>query len=114
MINKIITDLYNKNIPMKVYNKLKRELTFTDDVEDYQQEMYLILLEYTEAKIIDLYEQGKLDDYFARICINQLVNPNSKLHKLLQTNQHKTDIEEYEATHGEFDSEREIDNSIER
>jgi hypothetical protein len=105
MINKIITELYNKNIPMKVYNKLKRNLPYIEDVEDYQQEMYLILLEYTEAKIIDLYEQGRLDDYFARICINQLVNKNSNLHKLLQTNQHKTDIEEYESTHGEFDSE---------
>lgn len=112
MINKIITELYNKNIPMKVYNKLKRDLPYIEDVEDYQQEMYLILLEYTEAKIIDLYEQGRLDDYFARICINQLVNKNSNLHKLLQTNQHKTDIEEYEATHGEFDSEHNNESEI--
>jgi len=112
MINKIITELYKKNIPMKVYNKLKRNLPYIEDVEDYQQEMYLILLEYTEAKIIDLYEQGRLDDYFARICINQLVNPNSNLNKLLQTNKHKTDIEEYEATHGEFDSEHNTESEI--
>ena len=45
MINKIITELYKKNIPMKVYNKLKRDLPYIEDVEDYQQEMYLILLE---------------------------------------------------------------------
>lgn len=114
MINKIITELYKKNIPMKVYNKLKRDLPYIEDVEDYQQEMYLTLLEYTEAKIIDLYEQGRLDDYFARICINQLVNKNSNLHKLLQTKWNKTEIDDETDRETEFDSEREIAISIER
>ena len=110
MINKIITELYKKNIPMKVYNKLKRDLPYIEDVEDYQQEMYLTLLEYTEAKIIDLYEQGRLDDYFARICINQLVNKNSNLHKLLQTKWKKQEMDN--ETEGEFDSEREYEPEI--
>lgn len=114
MINKIITELYKKNIPIKVYNKLKRDLPHIEDVEDYQQEMYLTLLEYTEAKIIDLYEQGRLDDYFARICINQLVNKNSNLHKLLQTKWNKTEIDDETDRETEFDSEREIAISIER
>lgn len=96
MINKIISDLYTKNIPMKVYNKLKRKLPQTEDVEDYVQQMYLTLLETPESKILDLVQQGKLDDYFARICINQLVNKRSDLHKLLQTNWIKTEITENE------------------
>ena len=95
MINKIITELYCKQIPNKIYNKLKRKLPYAEDIEDYQQEMYLILLETPKEKILDLHEQGKLADYFARICINQLVNIRSKLHIKLQTNLIKTDIEEY-------------------
>lgn len=96
MINTIISKLYTKNIPMKVYNKLKNKLNSFDDIEDYKQEMYLMLLETPEDKILDLEEQGKLDDYFARICINQLVNYKSKLHKTLQTNWIKVNIEDYE------------------
>lgn len=96
MINKLITELYTKNIPMKVYNKLKKKLNSIEDVEDYTQEMYLILLETPEDKILDLHKQGKLDDYFARICINQLVNHRSNLHKTLQTNWIKVNFEDYE------------------
>ena len=96
MINDIITELYAKNIPMKIFNKLKKELPCTDDVQDYAQEMYLILLdEYPNDKIIDLYKQGNLDDYFARICINQLVNHKSKLHKKLQLNWDKINIDKF-------------------
>lgn len=94
MINRIITELYSKNIPQKIYHKLKRKLPNSDDMDDYYQQMYLILLETPEEKLLDLHKQGKLPDYFARICINQLVNKNSNLHKLLQTNWDKT-TEEY-------------------
>lgn len=96
MINNIINELYTKNIPMKVYNKLKKKLNSIEDIEDYKQEMYLILLETPEDKILDLHKQGKLYDYFARICINQLVNYRSKLHKTLQTNWIKVNFEDYE------------------
>lgn len=93
-------ELYAKNIPMKIFNKLKRNFQYNEDIQDYVQEMYLSILDdYTEEKIIDLYKQGKLDDYFARICINQLVNPKSKLHKKLQLNWDKINIDkllEYE------------------
>lgn len=95
MINNIISEIYKKNIPMKVFNKLKRNLPQNEDIEDYSQEMYLILLETPKEKILDLHQQGRLADYFARICINQLVNTRSKLHAKLQTNLIKTDIEEY-------------------
>lgn len=106
MINKIITEIYRKNIPIKIYNKLKRKLPYAEDVDDYQQEMYLILLETPEDKLIKLYNDKELDNYFARICINQLVNKNSNLHKLLQTKLIKTEIDN--ETEGEFDSEPEI------
>lgn len=106
MINKIITEIYRKNIPMKIYNKLKRKLPYEEDVEDFCQEMYLILLETPEDKLIKLYNDKELDNYFARICINQLVNKNSNLHKLLQSNWIKTD----EIDDG--DKQREIADSI--
>lgn len=85
MINRIITELYTKNIPQKIYHKLKRKLPNADDMDDYYQQMYLILLETPQDKLLYLHKQGKLPDYFARICINQLVNKNSDIHKLLQT-----------------------------
>lgn len=94
MINQLINSIYRKNIPIKIYNKLRRKLPNEEDVDDYVQEMYLILLETPEEKLLDLHQQGRLEDYFARICINQLVNKNSNLHKLLQTNWDKT-TEEY-------------------
>ena len=111
MINKIITEIYRKQIPNKIYNKLKRKLPYEEDVEDYQQEMYLILLETPEDKLIKLYNDKELDNYFARICINQLVNKNSNLHKLLQTKWYKQEMDN--EAEGEFDSEPEIAISIE-
>lgn len=110
MINKIITELYRKQIPNKIYNKLKRKLPYEEDVEDYQQEMYLILLETPEDKLIKLYNDKELDNYFARICINQLVNKNSNLHKLLQTKWYKQEMDN--EAEGEFDSEREYEREI--
>lgn len=110
MINKIITEIYQKKIPIKIYNKLKRKLPYAEDVEDYQQEMYLILLETPEDKLIKLYNDKELDNYFARICINQLVNKNSNLHKLLQTKWYKQEMDN--EAEGEFDSEREYEPEI--
>lgn len=108
MINRIITGIYKRNIPQKIFNKLKRKLPQFDDVDDYVQEMYLILLETPPDKLIDLHNQNRVDDYFARICINQLVNKNSTLHKKLQTNWNKTEINadtiDYELLREEFDS----------
>lgn len=96
MINRIITEIYRKQIPNKIYNKLKRKPPNQEDMEDYVQEMYMILLELPTDKILDLNNQGRLADYFARICLNQLTNTRSTYHETMQTNWIKTDIEDYD------------------
>ena len=42
------------------------------NVEDYQQEMYLILLETPEDKLIKLYNDKELDNYSQKVELNQL------------------------------------------
>jgi hypothetical protein len=67
-----------------------------EDREDYCQDMYLILLETPLEKLQKLDEEGKLADYFARICINQLVNQKSVTHKKLETYIQKISLDNYE------------------
>lgn len=85
MRNKIIEIIYKQSIPEKLANKMWRRFRLNIDKFDYIQEMYLILLEIKEDKLIDLYGQGKLDDYFAQICLNQLTRRSSNFHKKYKT-----------------------------
>ena len=43
----------------------------TDDLKDLAQMIYLILLEYDEAKIIDLWEHKQMQFFIVRIILNQ-------------------------------------------
>ena len=73
--NQMITEIYNKNYPMKAWHR-KKDSTY----EDYCQYMYLLLTEMPEDKLLTLYERGELDDYFYQMCWNQSL-PNSKFFK---------------------------------
>ena len=63
-------------------------------LEDLCQMVYLILLEYDDAKIEDLWENGQINFFIARILLNQYRSTNSPFHKLFRKYESKaTDIE---------------------
>lgn len=86
MIKNIFNEVYKKKIPEKIGLMNKDKFRETEDIDDYIQEMYLILLSIDDKKIKDLYEEKKLEDYFAKICYNQLNNTKSTYNTLMENN----------------------------
>jgi hypothetical protein len=91
----ILEDLYNKHIPLKIYKTLKHYTDF-DLLYDFEQEMMLAIALHGQEKLKQLYEANELDNYFARICINQIVNPKSSFNQTYETKIPKAPIEDYE------------------
>lgn len=56
----------------------------TSDLEDLAQMVYLILLEYDEEKIIDLWENNQINFFIARVILNQYRSSNSPFHALFR------------------------------
>lgn len=54
--------------------------TMNADLKDLSQMVYLILLEYDEAKLCDLWDNGQMDFFIARIISNQYLSSNSPFH----------------------------------
>lgn len=54
------------------------------DLRDLAQMVYLILLEYDEDKLVDLYEHGQIRFFVARVIINQYRSVNSPFYKLFR------------------------------
>ena len=53
-------------------------------LEDLCQMVYLILLEYDDAKIEDLWEHGQINFFIARVILNQYRSVNSPFYKLFR------------------------------
>lgn len=73
----------------------------TQDLKDLCQMVYLILLEYDESKIQDLWENNEINFFLARIIINQYRSSNSPFHTIFRKFQERsvsigigTDIDE--------------------
>lgn len=56
----------------------------TDDLCDLCQMVYLILLDYDEDKIQDLWEHNQINYFIARIVMNQYRSVNSPFHYLIR------------------------------
>lgn len=61
----------------------------TTDLKDLSQMVYLILLEYDEQKIIDLWEHQQINFFLARIIINQYRSSNSPFHTIYRKHQER-------------------------
>ena len=59
------------------------------DLKDLVQMIYLILLEYDENKIVDLWEHDQMQFFLARIIINQYRSSNSPFHTIYRKFQEK-------------------------
>ena len=94
-MNTIITEMYEKHIPLKIYKKLKPYYDL-ELLYDFEQEMILELYNIPTEKLKELYINNELDKYFAQICLNQIVNPKSTFNKQYETNITKIDVTDYE------------------
>lgn len=56
----------------------------TDDLKDLCQMVYVILLEYDEGKIRDLWDNGQINFFLARVIVNQYRSSNSPFHALFR------------------------------
>jgi len=75
----IVEELAKKgHIERMVHNAAK---TSAPELDDLSQEIYEILLNMDEDKLIDLYEKGRqLDYWIARIIMNQYISDSSPFH----------------------------------
>ena len=62
----------------------------TQDLKDLCQMVYVILLEYDEAKIVDLWDNGEINFFLARIIINQYRSSNSPFHIIFRKFQERS------------------------
>jgi hypothetical protein len=63
--------------------------SLTADLKDLVQMVYLILLEYDEDKIVELWEHHQMQYFLARIIINQYRSSNSPFHTIYRKFQEK-------------------------
>lgn len=58
--------------------------SLTADLKDLCQMVYLILLEYDESKLQDLWENEQMNFFLARIILNQYRSSNSPFHTIFR------------------------------
>ena len=64
--------------------------SLTDDLKDLCQMVYLILLEYDESKLQDLWENDQINFFIARIILNQYRSSNSPFHAIFRKYQERS------------------------
>lgn len=64
--------------------------SLTADLKDLSQMIYLVLLEYNEEKIVDLWENKQITYFLARVIINQFRSSNSPFHMIYRRYQEKS------------------------
>lgn len=63
--------------------------TLTADLKDLCQIVYLVLLEYDEEKLSDLWDNNQMNFFLARIIVNQYRSVNSPFHYIIRKFQEK-------------------------
>lgn len=64
--------------------------SLTADLKDLCQMVYLILLEYDESKLQDLWENDQMNFFIARIILNQYRSSNSPFHAIFRKYQERS------------------------
>ena len=65
--------------------------SLTADLKDLTQMVYLILLEYDETKLQDLWENDQMGFFIARIIINQYRSSNSPFYRIYRKFRERTE-----------------------
>lgn len=71
-----------RRVETMVENIAKQPLSA--DLKDLAQMVYVILLEYDETRLQDLWEHGQINFFIARIILNQYRSVNSPFYKLFR------------------------------
>ena len=74
----IITIIHKEHWIENIIKKYNLDGSLKDD---FIQEMYLILLEYNEDKIVELYSKNQLKYFLIRICVNNYKSTTSPWYK---------------------------------
>lgn len=64
--------------------------SLTADLKDLCQMVYMILLEYDEAKLQDLWENDQMNFFLTRIILNQYRSSNSPFHTIFRKFQERS------------------------
>lgn len=91
--DKVIKYLINKKLVERLGAHYQSYLE--DLKEDFQQELWLIILELPEDKLIRLYENKQLDFYLLSIARNQVVNDKSTFNRMYNRKINTIPIEDY-------------------
>lgn len=101
--NNIINELAKEKTVETLCTNMGVEQAYLDDLI---QEIYLILLEYDEDKLIKMYERKQLKFFIVRIIMNQYFSRNSPFYKKYKLFDQRQDYnKEIETEEDEFDTE---------
>lgn len=78
MFNTIIKEIYEENIVKDIITNMRVK---SNDVDDLEQEIYMILLEYNQDRIIELYEKNQLKYFIVGIISRQYNSKTSPFYK---------------------------------
>lgn len=78
MRNKIVEEIFNSNLLSTLFKNMSVK---GNDFEDLKQEILLILLEYDEQKIIEMYNNKQLKWFIIKLIKNQYFSVNSPYYK---------------------------------
>lgn len=87
--NQIITEIARKKMVEAMVQNIAHQ-SLTPDLKDLCQMVYLILLEYEEQKLQDLWQNNQMPYFLARIIINQFRSSNSPFHTIFRKFQEKS------------------------
>lgn len=73
-VNDIVEEIYKTNLLTELCENIG---VTKNDMDDFLQEIYLILLEYDEEKLIEIYNKNQLKFFMVRIIQNQYHSKNS-------------------------------------
>ena len=85
----IVAKLAQEGIVEQMCANIAHVRELTPDLKDLAQTIYLVLLEYDEEKIVDLWESNAIGFFIARIAANQYNSKTSPFYKLFRPSQGK-------------------------
>lgn len=76
--NQIITEIHNSGLLVELCNNMGVR---ANDIDDLIQEIYLIIAEYDEDRIVEMWEKSQLKFFLVRVISNQYFSKNSPFYK---------------------------------
>lgn len=85
----------------KIVERICRPCADASSLEDLSQMVYIVLLTYEAAKVVDLWERGQMDFFIVRVVLNQYRSKNSPFYHALREFSQKGVCEVTERNGGE-------------